>query len=505
MVDEKRTSPTNTPSEPTNSSSNQFVLNPSKSTVPQLYYPAGSSQTSSNAANASASTPGPAGTSSTSSSHPYYDATAPGVWKNTWAMAYPYAAQSTGSMNNPYSQQFAFTQFQPSSYQNHYKVPTSKSQTPTILHTEAKFAKTKPPSPSPPPPDPCRDWDVLLRTFMKRLGLTQALKGFELDMLVMNQEWEESNIAACLEELVKGIQNLQNKSLKEEDDKDKIIHERPLEERKFDYVHLANGVEPRTPTSINKLISEFLSRKRSHNETSNRNEFLLSIAQKRANLSEILATDTNDIASCARTDARPVDRDSQMKYDIAKNEDGPLRRTMKKRNTGGNNLSQSSLSSTKGKGKAQSKEANTSNASSLPQSVAILPERHPGLDERLSNIETHLSVRYVPSPPLSLLDRLKFLEDHIIQLEKEYPPWAALHFNQPNRSWPPPLSTTPIIVPPHLTRDIAKKPGEEKSANLAPSGSAAPQPKGRKDSSLHRAVLERLEVKNAKNVLAGRG
>ena len=39
----------------------------------------------------------------------------------------------------------------------------------------------------------------------------------------------------------------------------------------------------------------------------------------------------------------------------------------------------------------------------------------------------------VPSPPRFLLDRLKFLENHIIRLEKEYPPWAALHFNQPNR------------------------------------------------------------------------
>lgn len=39
----------------------------------------------------------------------------------------------------------------------------------------------------------------------------------------------------------------------------------------------------------------------------------------------------------------------------------------------------------------------------------------------------------VPSPPRSLYDRLKYLEDHIIYLEREYPPWAALHFNQPNR------------------------------------------------------------------------
>ena len=39
----------------------------------------------------------------------------------------------------------------------------------------------------------------------------------------------------------------------------------------------------------------------------------------------------------------------------------------------------------------------------------------------------------VPSPPTLLLDRLKCLEEHIIRLEKDYPPWAALHFSQPNR------------------------------------------------------------------------
>lgn len=39
----------------------------------------------------------------------------------------------------------------------------------------------------------------------------------------------------------------------------------------------------------------------------------------------------------------------------------------------------------------------------------------------------------VPLPPNSITDRLKFLEDRIIQLERDFPPWAALHLNQPNR------------------------------------------------------------------------
>jgi len=39
----------------------------------------------------------------------------------------------------------------------------------------------------------------------------------------------------------------------------------------------------------------------------------------------------------------------------------------------------------------------------------------------------------VPLPPNSITDRLKFLEDRIVQLERDFPPWAALHLNQPNR------------------------------------------------------------------------
>ena len=50
------------------------------------------------------------------------------------------------------------------------------------------------------------------------------------------------------------------------------------------------------------------------------------------------------------------------------------------------------------------------------------------------DIAAHFQCSFiVPSAPLSLLERLRFLEDHIVHLEKEYPPWAALHFNQPNR------------------------------------------------------------------------
>ncbi len=160
-----------------------------------------------------------------------------------------------------------------------------------------------------------------------------------------------------------------------------------------------------------KEVSRFLSKNRSKNEASNREEFLN-------------ATGTT---SCARTDAKHQDRDLQMKYDIAKNEDGPLRRTMKDFH-------------------AEAQQATVTSSATKDAQI------HPGLDDRLKTVETHLAIRYgetplyaydsrvftyetivVPSMPRDFLTRLKFLEDHIIRLEKDYPPWAALNFNQPNR------------------------------------------------------------------------
>ncbi len=153
------------------------------------------------------------------------------------------------------------------------------------------------------------------------------------------------------------------------------------------------------PTTLTKSISQYLSRNRARNDASNRAEFLRP------------PSDT----SCARTDAKMLNRDTQMKYDIAKNEDGPLRRTMKK---------------------VEEEKADEAES--------------PALSERIANVETHLAVHYgmyptasnltasqclaVPSPPASLPARIQFLEEHIIRLEKEYPPWAALHFNQPRRN-----------------------------------------------------------------------
>ncbi|CAE6421231.1 unnamed protein product [Rhizoctonia solani] len=87
--------------------------------------------------------------------------------------------------------------------------------------------------------------------------------------------------------------------------------------------------------------------------------------------------------------------------------------------------------------------------------------------------------------------RVKHIEEHIIRLEKEYPPWAALHFNQPNRGWPPPPRDSIIVIPPHLTS----------STQLVPTSVSGSDAKGKhragKESSLLRAALDKLEVQKA--------
>lgn len=74
-----------------------------------------------------------------------------------------------------------------------------------------------------------------------------------------------------------------------------------------------------------------------------------------------------------------------MKYDIAKNDDGPLRRTKAKKdnvksletplNPGGNTL-------------------RPATAALVTSDQEALPRNHPGIDQRLSDIEAHLAVRY---------------------------------------------------------------------------------------------------------------
>jgi hypothetical protein len=90
--------------------------------------------------------------------------------------------------------------------------------------------------------------------------------------------------------------------------------------------------------------------------------------------------------TCARVDAKAIDRDAQMKYDIAKDDHGPLSRSAK-----------AGLLSEKGKMKSSPFEAGGTETKPIKQEIdeEVPSTRYPpGLDERLKNIEDHIAVRF---------------------------------------------------------------------------------------------------------------
>lgn len=123
------------------------------------------------------------------------------AWKNGWTMAaYPY----TSAQNiTPYpQQQYLYT---------HPKAPvpiapsTSATKAQSVNFAQAvELPRTK--APSPPPPEPCKNWDQALKSFLQSVGLTQALRGLELDMFVLNSDWEQKKVPGALQELANSIQ-----------------------------------------------------------------------------------------------------------------------------------------------------------------------------------------------------------------------------------------------------------------------------------------------------------
>ncbi|EIW83090.1 hypothetical protein CONPUDRAFT_121481 [Coniophora puteana RWD-64-598 SS2] len=462
----------------------------------------------------------------------------PSAWQNAWQVAsYPYTSSPSSSSYT--TQVHSAGGGQPPHYS---QLPYAQYYAPPPTGTRSKQKKVRTPSPSPPPPTLHRHWDGVLRAFLERVGFGRALRGFDEDMLVMSTDWERQRVPGAIGELMKDLMTLGK--FKEDEEPS----ERSLEDRKLNYVHTIDGVEPRSQTSVIKEVSGFLARSRARNDTSNRAEFIESLTQKRRRLNppnlppgpalpqpagqhdaEIEVTsgpshasnisggpprhpsampdqdapDNNTDAdatdhrppTCARTDAKTQDRDRHMTYDIMKNEGGPLQRTVK-------GLPALAEEEQGGAGKT---------AQIKPVTDDSLSEEQPAMDERVRNVEVHLGIRYVPGRPRKLLDRLKHLEDYLAKLEREYPPWAALHFNQPNRGWPPPPRATPIIVPSHLasftpTSSVVPSPapgGSLSGSGAGGAGDGAPAAfiEGRKlkntGSSLHRAVMEKLEVQRA--------
>ena len=152
-----------------------------------------------------------------------------------------------------------------------------------------------------------------------------------------------------------------------------------------------------------------MAQNQARNDASNRAEFLSSLAErrKRQRVEEAEGGDPSHFTSgegmdlnsdgsqksgtCARVDAKPIDRDAQMKYDIAKDDWGPLSRSAK-----AGLLPDKDKTKSSSRLEAETLETKPDTPTKIKKEVdeEMTSLRHPGLDERLKNIEDHIAVRF---------------------------------------------------------------------------------------------------------------
>ncbi|RIA89302.1 hypothetical protein C1645_738746 [Glomus cerebriforme] len=335
-----------------------------------------------------------------------------------------------------------------------------------------------------------KEWHEIFSEFFIKIGMVETNRALLMELIVLSTN-NEKQIPNHIDWLLKELTTLKTKmvdSSSSQSAKRKIELENGEENPAKKVQMLMNPQEAQIRTTNSELeqrIDNFIQLKKSEINDSNRAEFL----RKSTN-----PLDPNDEQSCARSDAAEINRNIQMKLDVVNNEDGPLAR--------------STFTST-------SHNRNDANKRSL----AELPR---GVEERFQNIEKHLKVETVTPVPLSVYERLKVLEDKIIQLERDYPPWSAIHFNQPNRQFPHPVTTvaqtpvnnpsTSVVTPTYSVTpmmptgslvDVKRSSPSFASTNLFNSKNLriAPRPikpkgRGRGQSSLTRSVMEQLKLIN---------
>ena len=83
------------------------------------------------------------------------------------------------------------------------RLPAQGSSSPCL--SVKKEARLRSPSPSPPPKEFLRYLDAALKTLFPAVGFSQCLAGLEVDILVMNPDWEKRVVPEGLHDLQSSI------------------------------------------------------------------------------------------------------------------------------------------------------------------------------------------------------------------------------------------------------------------------------------------------------------
>lgn len=325
-------------------------------------------------------------------------------------------------------------------------------------------------------------WNKELSQFLKEIGLIETSECLESELIVLSR-YHLEKLPQALETLVEKLLvslerhvNAKEQVLEKQDKShpDLLVTKRKRDEQEEERDRAkrldSEQIQIRATTEeVDQRINTFIQAKQNELDESNRTEFLSRHDPKA------------DDVTCARTDAREINRNIQMKFDIVNNEDGPLARSLLSFN--------------------DNKQANTTTITAFEKTSA-------DPTERINNIEQHLNIRLDDNakPPFSMFERLKILENTLMEIERQHPTWAAVHLNQPNRNFPPPPPVKYITRPTEEKQAVI--PDDEKDATYvstqitttAPVSQQRIKAQGRANSSLTRAVIDQLNQQNQVSV-----
>ncbi|RUO96824.1 hypothetical protein BC936DRAFT_141406 [Jimgerdemannia flammicorona] len=242
-------------------------------------------------------------------------------------------------------------------------------------------------------------WNEELSAFLGKIGLLETRKAFDTELLVLSKR-QRDKLLQDLEQLVKNLLTyLEQVSESKEKDKTKrpcgeetvddatattndpsatgttpgtrhpAKRKRSMTEDDGDAKYRVEHLNPEqvqiraTNSEMKHRIDTFIQVKQAEIDASNRAEFL-----RRKDPSE-------DDITCARTDAREINRNIQMKFDVVNNEDGPLARSL-------------------AHGKAAAAAAAEEEQRGRRGGAGEMRGVSGGTGERLKNLEEHLSVRF---------------------------------------------------------------------------------------------------------------
>ncbi|CAO3588261.1 unnamed protein product [Absidia cylindrospora] len=351
-------------------------------------------------------------------------------------------------------------------------------------------------------------WQQDLGAFLNSIGLIETRRSFDTELLVLSQ-YHQSQLPQALENLVDRLLMALERHVNAKENEltndsstspttttmNGLLYTKKRKRQKGDgnsdngntdnsdseAQELVKRMDPEqvqiraSDSQVQQRINTYIQAKQHDVDASNRTEFLNRPDPK------------GEDVTCARADAREINRNIQMKFDIVNNEDGPLARSL---------ISSSATTD-------EQRSSNTTDNQKRNDQVATEV-----MEERLGNLEAHLNVQFErhTTKPFTWTERISIIERTLMDIERKYPTWAAVHFNQPNRTYPPPPPVTfisrsqqPQSSSPASTEipTLHEKKMDYVASQLIPQQQKqTPSPlklSGRSNSSLTRAVLEQLQ------------